>query len=137
QGVPGAGAQAAPPARATVRHRARARDQVRRPRGPDLRGPDHLPRPHLRRGQEDRLARRRGRPLADLRLPPSRVSAEGEIAVNAAIVGDRPTGLGLYALHIIRTLAALGERLVVYTSRPDVIAAPGVRIERVPAAVRP
>jgi glycosyltransferase involved in cell wall biosynthesis len=59
------------------------------------------------------------------------------IAVNAAIIGDRPTGLGLYALHLIRELEALGERLVVYTSRPEVIQAPRARVERVPAAVRP
>ena len=54
------------------------------------------------------------------------------IAVNAAIVGDRPTGLGRYALSLIRELDALGERLVVYTSRPEVVEAPGARIERVP-----
>jgi glycosyltransferase involved in cell wall biosynthesis len=59
------------------------------------------------------------------------------IAVNAAIVGDRPTGLGLSALHLIRQLDALGECLVVYTSRPEVVGAPGARVERVPAAVRP
>lgn len=59
------------------------------------------------------------------------------IAVNAAIVGERPTGLGLYAVHIIRELDALGERLVVYTSRPEAIDAAGARVERVPAAVRP
>jgi glycosyltransferase involved in cell wall biosynthesis len=59
------------------------------------------------------------------------------VAVNAAILGERPTGLGLYAVQIIRALEALGERLVVYTSLPDVIAAPHARIERVPAAVRP
>jgi glycosyltransferase involved in cell wall biosynthesis len=59
------------------------------------------------------------------------------IAVNAAIVGDRPTGLGRYALHLIRELDALGERLVVYTSRPELVEAPAARVERVPAAVRP
>jgi glycosyltransferase involved in cell wall biosynthesis len=59
------------------------------------------------------------------------------IAVNATIVGDRPTGLGLYALNLIRELDALGERLVVYTSRPEVVRAPHARVERVPAAVRP
>lgn len=59
------------------------------------------------------------------------------IAVNASIVGDRPTGLGLYALHLIRELDALGERLVVYTSRPETVHAPGARVERVPAALRP
>jgi len=59
------------------------------------------------------------------------------IAVNAAIVGERPTGLGLYALNLIRELDALGERLVVYTSRPEAVEAHGARVERVPAAVRP
>src|SRR6266850_2284381 len=59
------------------------------------------------------------------------------IAVNAAIVGDRPTGLGLYALNLIRELDALGERLVVYTSHPEIVRAPHARVERVPAAVRP
>jgi glycosyltransferase involved in cell wall biosynthesis len=59
------------------------------------------------------------------------------IAVNAAIVGEQPTGLGLYALQLIRELDALGERLVVYTSRPEAVRAPRARVERVPAAVRP
>ncbi len=59
------------------------------------------------------------------------------IAVNAAIVGDRPTGLGFYALNLIHELDALGERLVVYTSRPEAVRAPGARVERVPTAVRP
>src|SRR5215510_4382829 len=59
------------------------------------------------------------------------------IAVNAAIVGDRPTGLGLYARNLIRELDALGECLVVYTSRPEVVRAPHARVELVPAAVRP
>ncbi len=59
------------------------------------------------------------------------------IAVNAAIIGDRPTGLGLYALELIRQLDALGERLVVFTSRPEAIQAPGARVVRVPAATRP
>jgi glycosyltransferase involved in cell wall biosynthesis len=59
------------------------------------------------------------------------------IAVNAAIVGDRPTGLGLYALNLIRELDALGERLVVYTSYPEIVRAPRSRVERVPSVVRP
>src|SRR4029434_2196763 len=59
------------------------------------------------------------------------------IAVNAAIVGDRPTGLGLYALNLIRELDALGERLVVHTSHPEIVRAPHARVERVPAAVSP
>jgi hypothetical protein len=44
------------------------------------------------------------------------VAIDGTIAINAAIVGQRPTGLGFYALHLISGLAALGERLHVFTS---------------------
>ena len=65
------------------------------------------------------------------------MTSRSAIAVNAAILGDRPTGLGLYALHLIRALDTLGEPLVVYTSRPELIGAPGARVEHVPAALRP
>src|SRR5262245_51406349 len=68
-----------------------------------------------------------------MRLP----SGEGSIAINAAIIGERPTGLGVYAMNVTRALAALGERLVVYTSRPEAIAGPAVETRRVPASVRP
>ena len=61
----------------------------------------------------------------------------GAVAVNAAILGDRPTGLGLYALHLVHGLTALGERLVVYTSRPELLDGSGARVERVPSALRP
>jgi glycosyltransferase involved in cell wall biosynthesis len=59
------------------------------------------------------------------------------IAINAAIVGERPTGLGVYALHLIEALDALGERLIVYTSRPDLVRAPRASVHRVSAAYRP
>jgi glycosyltransferase involved in cell wall biosynthesis len=60
------------------------------------------------------------------------------IAVNAAVVGERPTGLGIYAVNAIEALAALGERLMVYTSRPEAItAAPSTQIRRITAAARP
>jgi glycosyltransferase involved in cell wall biosynthesis len=59
------------------------------------------------------------------------------IAVNAAIVGERPTGLGLYALHLIEALDALGERLIVYTSQPDLVRAAHATVSAIPAAVRP
>jgi len=65
------------------------------------------------------------------------VAIAGPIAINAAIVGQRPTGLGFYALHLISGLAALGERLVVYTSRPDLISAPRTLARRVSAGMRP
>ena len=65
------------------------------------------------------------------------MAIDGTIAINAAIVGQRPTGLGFYALHLISGLAALGERLLVFTSRPDLVTSPGVRVERVSSAMRP
>ena len=65
------------------------------------------------------------------------MATDGPIAINAAIVGQRPTGLGFYALHLISGLAALGERLVVYTSRPDLISGPRTLVRRVSAGMRP
>ena len=65
------------------------------------------------------------------------MAIDGTIAINAAIVGQQPTGLGFYALHLISGLAALGERLVVFTSRPDLIAGPGTLVQRVSPAMRP
>jgi len=65
------------------------------------------------------------------------VAIDGTIAINAAIVGQRPTGLGVYALHLISGLAELGERLVVYTSRPDLIADPRTLVQRVSPGMRP
>lgn len=59
------------------------------------------------------------------------------IAINAAIVGKRPTGLAVYALHLIEALDGLGERLIVYTSRPDLVAAPRASVRRISAVYRP
>jgi len=65
------------------------------------------------------------------------VSREDLLAVNAAIIGERPTGLGLYAARLIESLDALGERLLVYTSRPDLLAVRTARLVGTPAAGRP
>jgi glycosyltransferase involved in cell wall biosynthesis len=59
------------------------------------------------------------------------------VAVNAAIVGERPTGLGIYGLQLMDALDALGERLLVFTSCPDAVTAPHARVVRVSARVRP
>ncbi len=61
----------------------------------------------------------------------------GRIAINGAIIGEQPTGLGLYALDVIRALDALGERLLVYTSRPDLISGRHTSVEAIPSTVRP
>jgi glycosyltransferase involved in cell wall biosynthesis len=65
------------------------------------------------------------------------VSAEARIAVNAAIVGEHPTGLGVYALSLITALDGLGERLGVFTTPPDLVVAPHATTASVPAALRP
>jgi glycosyltransferase involved in cell wall biosynthesis len=65
------------------------------------------------------------------------VRAGGRIAVNASIVGQRPTGLGFYALYLITALGDLGESLCVFTSRPDLVTARGATVVPIPAGVRP
>jgi glycosyltransferase involved in cell wall biosynthesis len=65
------------------------------------------------------------------------MSRPRKVAINATIIGDRPTGLGRFAIEVIRSLAALGEELVVHTSRPEAISIPGVDVRSVSAAVRP
>jgi glycosyltransferase involved in cell wall biosynthesis len=59
------------------------------------------------------------------------------LAVNAAIVGERPTGLGIYGLQLMDALAALGERLVVFTSSPQSVTAAHARVVRISPHVRP
>jgi glycosyltransferase involved in cell wall biosynthesis len=65
------------------------------------------------------------------------VALPSAIAVNASIVGERPTGLGHYSLQLISALDEFGERLIVYTSRPDLVAAPHATIRRVSVRMRP
>lgn len=65
------------------------------------------------------------------------VRAGRPIAVNAAIVGERPTGLGVYALDLITALDELGESLCVFTSRPDLVVARNATVVPITSAVRP
>ena len=59
------------------------------------------------------------------------------VAVNAAIVGARPTGLGVAGLSLIAALDDLGEALTVYTSAPEAVRAPHARLVRVSPRIRP
>ncbi len=59
------------------------------------------------------------------------------LGVNAAIVGERPTGLGIYGLQLIEALDDLGERLTVFTSCPDAVTAAHARVVRVSPWIRP
>jgi glycosyltransferase involved in cell wall biosynthesis len=65
------------------------------------------------------------------------MAGTGDLAVNAAIVGERPTGLGIYGLELMNVLAELGERLIVFTSCPEAVTAPHARVIRVSARIRP
>ncbi len=59
------------------------------------------------------------------------------VGVNASIVGENPTGLGLYSLNLIRELDQIRDDLLVYTSFPEALGPIRARIARVPAATRP
>ncbi|HWP02731.1 MAG TPA: glycosyltransferase family 1 protein [Gemmatimonadaceae bacterium] len=59
------------------------------------------------------------------------------IVVNAAIVGERPTGLGVYTLGVIRGIAERGQPLTVVTSRPEAVAGPGIDVQAAPPVTRP
>ena len=67
----------------------------------------------------------------------SEMKVGASVAVNASIIGQRPTGLGLYTLKLVRALDDLREDLVVYTSAPAALE--GLRAQVVPVtrAVRP
>jgi glycosyltransferase involved in cell wall biosynthesis len=79
---------------------------------------------------------RRGRPSAGakelLELVPSR-----GVAVNASIIGHRPTGLGLYATHLIRALDEIRGDLHVHTSCARDLGGLRARIQPVTTLVRP
>jgi glycosyltransferase involved in cell wall biosynthesis len=59
------------------------------------------------------------------------------VAVNASIIGQNPTGLGLYTIKLIRELDRIRDDLVVFTSVPDAL--DGIRAPVIPitSAVRP
>lgn len=59
------------------------------------------------------------------------VGITGRVGVNASIVGQNPTGLGLYTINLVREMDKLRDDLVVYTSAPaafDGVRAPVVSI---------
>ena len=59
------------------------------------------------------------------------------IGVNASIIGESPTGLGLYAINLIRSLDAIRNDVSVYTSRPDALRGVRARILPTSALARP
>src|SRR5437867_21975 len=59
------------------------------------------------------------------------VSPRGGVGINASIIGESPTGLGLYAINLIRALDTLRDGLRVYTSSPRALG--GLRARILPA----
>jgi glycosyltransferase involved in cell wall biosynthesis len=59
------------------------------------------------------------------------------VGINASIVGERPTGLGLYSIMLVRELDSIRDDLVVYTAEPERFGRLRARTARAPRAVRP
>lgn len=59
------------------------------------------------------------------------------VGINASIVGESPTGLGLYTINLIRALDALRDDLQVYTSCPAALGPLRARILPATALARP
>jgi glycosyltransferase involved in cell wall biosynthesis len=59
------------------------------------------------------------------------------VAVNASILGPAPSGLGQYALGLVRALDSVREGLVVYTSCPEALSGLRATVRRTSALTRP
>lgn len=59
------------------------------------------------------------------------------VAVNASILGPAPSGLGQYALGLVRSLDFLREGLVVYTSCPEMLSGLRATVQRISPLTRP
>ena len=73
------------------------------------------------------------------RSPPGLQALTGlrGVGINASIVGESPTGLGLYAINLIRALDHLRDGLRVYTSCPEAVPNLRAQVQRVIPLVRP
>ena len=65
------------------------------------------------------------------------VSQRGGVGINASIIGESPTGLGLYAINLIRALDTLRDGLRVYTSSPQALGRLRARILPATPLARP
>jgi glycosyltransferase involved in cell wall biosynthesis len=64
-------------------------------------------------------------------------AAPAGVAINASVVGENPTGLGIYSINLVRALDRVRDDLVVYSSRPDAFGPIGAPIRPSPVAGRP
>ncbi len=59
------------------------------------------------------------------------------VAVNASVLGREPSGLGQYALGLVRSLDPLREGLVVYASCPEALSGLRATVRRISPLTRP
>jgi glycosyltransferase involved in cell wall biosynthesis len=60
-----------------------------------------------------------------------------DVAINASVVGRNPTGLGLYAINLVRRLDSIRQDLEVFTSSPAAFAPIRAPVRRLSPLVRP
>ena len=65
------------------------------------------------------------------------IVGQGGVGINASIIGDSPTGLGLYAINLIRALDSMRGDLRVYTSCPEALGPLRARVLPATRLVRP
>ena len=64
-------------------------------------------------------------------------SQKDMVGVNASIIGEDPTGLGVYSMRLVRELSHLRDDLVIYTSMPSALQCTKAKIVRIPKDTRP
>ena len=67
----------------------------------------------------------------------SRKATGVRVGVNASVVGENPTGLGIYSVKLVEALDQRLDDLVVYTSSREAFPSLGARLRRAPVRARP
>lgn len=65
------------------------------------------------------------------------MAPDARLAINASVVGNNPTGLGVYSIKLICALDEIRDDFFVYSSSPEAFGSLRARIGRVPRAARP
>jgi glycosyltransferase involved in cell wall biosynthesis len=68
---------------------------------------------------------------------PSPATRDTRVAVNAAVVGGNPTGLGIYSIKLVRGLDSIRSDLVVYSSRRQAFGSIAAPVRPAPVWARP
>jgi len=65
------------------------------------------------------------------------MAGKARVGINASVVGENPTGLGVYSVKLIRALDQIRDDFVVYSSSAQAFGTLRAPIERTPVATRP